>query len=89
MLRRVNYRLRAEEARRSSEEPIVYGTAVAVGEVVACVTGVPVEPMVEVPRGGCSKAQAVDHAPTLEIIRKALSFNDSTLAKAQGVQHHR
>ena len=49
MLRRVNYRLRAEEARRSSEEPIVYGTAVAVGEVVACVTGVPVAPMVEVP----------------------------------------
>ena len=49
MLRRVNYRLRAEEARRSSEEPIVYGTAVAVGEVVVCVTGVPVAPMVEVP----------------------------------------
>ena len=44
MLRRVNYRLRAEEARRSSEEPIVYGTAVAVGEPVACVTGVPVAP---------------------------------------------
>ena len=44
MLRRVNYRLRAEEARRSSEEPIVYGTAVAVGEPVACVTGVPVPP---------------------------------------------
>ena len=58
MLRRVNYRLRAEEARRSSEEPIVYGTAVAeepivygtavaVGEVVAAVTGVPVAPLVE------------------------------------------
>ena len=49
MLRRVNYRLRAEEARRSSEEPIVYGTAVAVGEVVACVTGVPVAPPMEPP----------------------------------------
>ena len=47
MLRRVNYRLRAEEARRSSEEPIVYGTAVAVGEVVAAVTGVPVAPLVD------------------------------------------
>ena len=49
MLRRVNYRLRAEEARRSSEEPIVYGTAVAVGEVVACVTGVPVATPMEPP----------------------------------------
>ena len=49
MLRRVNYRLRAEEARRSSEEPIVYGTAVAVGEPVACVTGVPVAPPMDTP----------------------------------------